>query len=169
MARASKLVTIDAANRDRGKVFLVTEMPPRQSEKWATRALLAVSRSNSSLGAEAGELADSGMAGLAAIGFRALSSLEFEDAEPLLDEMLSCVSFVPDPSKIDQLTQRPLCFPVAPDDIEEVSTLLALRSEVIEIHTGFSPAAFLSTLGETARQKLNSSDTPTSPTPSEPS
>jgi len=107
MARASKLVTIDAANRDRGKVFLVTEMPPRQSEKWATRALLAVSRSNSSLGAEAGELADSGMAGLAAIGFRALSSLEFEDAEPLLDEMLSCVSFVPDPAKIDQLTQRP--------------------------------------------------------------
>jgi len=162
MARKTKLVTIAANDsRDRGKTFWITEMPPRQAEKWATRALLAVSRSGRDMGGDAADLASSGMAGLAALGFQAFARMDFDDAEPLLDEMLSCVSFVPDPTKIDQATQRPLMFPLGPDDIEDVQTLLTLRSEVIEVHTGFSPAAFLSTLGTAAKAKLNSPDTPT--------
>lgn len=165
MARANKIVVIDAENRDKGKAFFLSEMPPRKAEKWAARALLAFGRaSNAEVGADFREaLADAGMAGVAALGIRAFTALSFEDAEPLLDEMLQCISVVPDPARVDQTTRLPYSRPLMDEDIEEVSTLLTLRSEVLELHTGFSVAAFLSRLGQAAKSKFNSSGTPTSP------
>lgn len=170
MARKSKIVTIEAENRDRGKSFLLTEMPPRQSEKWATRALLAFAKTGGNEMPDdfRAELAHAGMAGIAAIGIRAITSINFDDAEPLLDEMLSCVTFVPDLTKLDQMTRQPIVRGLIDDDIEEVATLLTLRSEVMELHLGFSIAAFLSKMGAVARQKLQASlDTSMSPNPSE--
>lgn len=165
MARRTKVVTIDAEGRDRGKSFLITEMAPRKAEKWAARVLFAIAKGGGD-DREAEEVAASGMAGLAAVGLRSLTRVDFPDAEPLLDEMLECVAFVPDKTRLDQTTGQPYFRAMIEDDVEEVSTLLALRSEVIEIHLGFSPAAFLSTLGAAAKAKLNSFDTPTSPNPS---
>lgn len=166
MARRTKIVTVDAEGRDKGKTFLVTEMAPRKAEKWAARVLFAIAKGGGD-DREAEEVAAGGMAGLAAVGLRSFTRVDFDDAEPLLDEMMECVSFIPDKSKLDQTTGEPFKRGLVEDDIEEVSTILALRSEVIEIHTGFSPAAFLSSLGAAAKAKLNSSTTGTSPNPSD--
>ena len=171
MARKTKLVPITTENRDKGKTFLLTEMSPIKAEKWATRALIAIARSGT---AEMPpgfkeELADAGFAGIAALGARALTTIAFDEAEPLLDEMMQCVAIVPDTARVDQMTMLPVVRPMIESDIEEVSTILLLRSEVIELHMGFSPAAFLSTIGAAAKAGLlRSPDTQTSPPQLEP-
>lgn len=171
MARKTQIVTCPLEGRDKGKTYFILEMPPRQAEKWATRALLALGRAG---GVDMPDdmkeqLASVGMAGIAALGIRAFTSIDFDDAEPLLDEMLECVTFVADLTKVDQMTGHPIRRALIEDDIEEVATLPWLRSEVITLHTGFSIAAFLSRLGNAAKGKWLSPDTPTSPPLSEPS
>lgn len=159
--RKTKLVTVPSTegrdNRDTGKTFLLTEMDAVRGEKWATRALLAVASSGVDVPPEVMRM---GMGAIAAVGFRALLTMTFADAEPLLDEMMKCVEFVPDRKKPD-VTRA-----LDNDDIDEVSTIWLLRSELVELHTGFSPAAFLSTLGRAASTTSptpDSSPTPTSP------
>lgn len=154
MARKTKTFTITTEGRDVGKTFLITEMPAVQAEKWAARALLAMSRSGVEIPEEA---MMAGAAALLVAGLRSFTSMAFEDAEQLLDEMFGCVQFVPDVTK--PLITRGLI----DDDVEEVATRMLLRSEVIEIHTGFSVTATLSTLGAAAKAKAGSSDMPTSP------
>lgn len=75
---------------------------------------------------------------LAAIGIRALFGLRFDEAGPLLDELMGCVKAIPDPARPNVIR------PLVADDIEEVATLIQIKSEVFELHTGFSPAAILS-------------------------
>lgn len=86
MARQVINYTVEQDGRDKGKCFVITEMPALQAERWAMRALLALMRSDPEL-PEGTEL--SGMAGLASAGLKALASIRWEDAEPLMDEMLS--------------------------------------------------------------------------------
>lgn len=105
-------------------------MSAAKAERWATRALLAVARSGVDMPDGA---AEAGMATLAVIGLRALSFISFEEAEPLLDEMMECVQIIPDPEKNPNFVRQ-----LVEDDIEEVSTRLYLRAEVFELHTGFS-------------------------------
>lgn len=151
-------MSLGDGNRDNGKVFRLTEMPAVQAEKWAARALLAMSRSGVEIPEEA---MTAGAATLLAAGLRSFTSMAFEDAETLLDEMFHCIQVVPNPSQ--PLVTRALI----DDDVEEVTTRLFLRGEVIEIHTGFSVTANLSKLGAAAKEQTGSSDTPTSPKPSE--
>lgn len=153
--RKEKIVTVPASGgRDAGKHFLITEFSALRAEKWATRALLALASSGMDIPPEVVRM---GAGAIVAVGFRAMLTMAFADAEPLLSEMLQCVQVMPDKSKPDVLR------PLDDEDIEEVSTLLLLRSEVIELHTGFSPADFLSTLGKSAAAPTpDSSDTPTS-------
>ena len=146
-------------NRDAGKAFLITEMPAMRAEKWAARALMAVAASGLDI---PGDVLRMGAPALVAVGFRSLLATSFAEAEPLLDEMMGCVEFIPDRSKPNVTRSLDV------DDIEEVTTLLTLRSEIVEIHVGFSPAAFLSTLGRAAKKPAATSETtPTSPAASE--
>lgn len=163
--RKTKVVPVpstDRDNRDAGKLFFITEMGAVQSEKWATRALLAMASGGIDIPPEVLRM---GMGAVLAAGFRSLMTMAFADAEPLLDEMMQCVSIIPDPKRKD--VTRPL----DDEDIDEVSTLLLLRSEIVELHTGFSIAAFLSNMGKAAQTTDNPTpdtlDTPTSPKPSE--
>lgn len=128
MARKVKTVVITAEGRDVGKTFVLTEMSASRVEKWATRALLALSRSGTELPED---VKDAGLAGIAVLGLRALSGIEYHEAEALLDEMFQCVQVQPSPGIIRPLIE---------DDIEEVSTRVTLRSEVFTLHTGFSIA-----------------------------
>lgn len=128
--RKTKMVTVEAEGRDRGKVFLVTEMPAMQAEAWAIRAFFALA--NAGVELEDG-YENMGMAGLAYVGLRALTRVRYEDAKPLLDEMMTCVKIVPDPS--NPAFARDL---VGQDDVEEAATLMILRAEVFELHTDFS-------------------------------
>lgn len=160
MARKVQTIRIPATppSRDAGKTFLITEMGAAQAEKWATRALMAVAQSGLDIPPDVLRM---GMGALVAVGFRGILTMGFDDAEPLLDEMMSCVQIMPDPKNPS------LVRPVDEEDVEEVTTRLTLRSQVWELHTGFSPAAFLSKLGKAANQTPDTSDSPTSPKPSE--
>lgn len=168
MARRVKTVTITAEGRDKGKTFFLTEMPPRQGEKWALRAGLALAHSGRMDLSDEDKalLTGGGLPAVAALGIRAFAALDFAEAEPLMDEMFACVQFVPDPTKIDQMTQQPIVRPVYDDDIQEIGTILNLRNEVAELHLGFSIAAGLSRIGAAAKKALNISDTSMSPKPS---
>lgn len=164
--RKHKTIVIDIEGRDKGKAFLIVERSAYDAEKWATRALMALGRSGIDVPPEAMQ---AGALGLLLVGIEAFKRMPFEDAEPLLDEMMACVTFVPDPGKIDANTGRPISRPLLQGDdgdLEEVSTLLKLRSEVIELHLGFSLAATLSNLAAAA-QASNQSGISTSPQPAE--
>jgi hypothetical protein len=125
--------------RDQGKALLLTEMPAAKAEKWAMRMFLALKGSESQIPLEVKSL---GMVGVAIIGMNIIlrSTVKFEDLEPLLDEMIDCIQAIPDHSNVT--TARKLL----PGEIEEVSTLAWLRSEILELHTGFSVADALSKL-----------------------
>lgn len=141
--------------RDAGKFFLLTEMPAMATEKWAMRAFLALARS----GVEVpDDIRSAGIAGMAAMGFQALNRLNYEDIEPLLDEMMQCVQICRDPQHKDVGSA------LLPDDIEDVSTILTLRAEVFALHVGFSWADALSKLrSASASPPKELSTTSTSP------
>lgn len=132
MARKVEYLTIEKEGRDQGKTFVITEMPALKAEKWATRAFLALAASGLDLPTDA----NAGMAGIAAIGLDAFRMLDFEKAEPLMDEMMECVRFQPS-------AQAPARDLLMGDegDIEEVSTLLTLRMAVFKLHVNFSTPA----------------------------
>jgi len=85
MARNVLDYTVTTDGRDKGKLFRITEMPASKGEKWAMRAILALM----------GERVDipkgfekKGMSGMAELGLKMFSSLKWESAVPLLDEMM---------------------------------------------------------------------------------
>jgi hypothetical protein len=129
MARKTARVTISQEGRDFGKVFLLTEFPAVRIERWATRALFALTNAGAEL---PDDIEGAGMAGLAAMGLEALQRLSFPEAEPLLQEMLECVQFCPDPKNPDVIR-----FVDWENDIEEVSTIFVLRKEIFVLHAGF--------------------------------
>lgn len=132
MARKTATVTIDAEGRDLGKVFLLREMPASQAEKWAARAFLAMARSGIDI---PDDLAGAGLAGIAAVGLKAIGGLGFAEAEPLMDEMFACIQIIPDPAR--PAVVRAL----VESDTEEISTRLRLRKEVFGLHVDFSGLA----------------------------
>lgn len=161
MARKEKTVTITADGRDRGKVFHIREMPAARAERWAARALLLAARSGANV-----ENVNAGMAGIAVMGITTLMhGVNFPDVEPLLDEMMQCISVKPDPNHPD-LTRPLIDRGADEDDIEEVATRVELRSEVLALHLGFPLADALSKLTPSsapAETEVASSITPTSP------
>jgi hypothetical protein len=123
-------------NRDYKKTFQIREMPAAVAERWATRALLMLAKSGIDLPENA---AGAGWAGIAVLGFKALSHANIAEIQPLLDEMWQCVSIIPD-MRHPQVS-RALMWSGADGegaDIEEPLTLLKLRAEVFNLHTGFS-------------------------------
>lgn len=157
MARRIREVTIpkdSPDNRDAGKLFVLTEMPATQAEKWAAKAFLGMARGGIDI---PDDIKSMGMAGIARLTIGAFGNLRFEDAEPLLDEMFSsCVAFVPDPS--NRSTYRGARIAELPgylgklmeEDIEEVSTRVKLRTEVFDLHLGFFVSAARSILSSAA-------------------
>jgi hypothetical protein len=129
MARRTATVKITAEGRDQNKLFHLTEMPALKAERWAIRALLALARSGVEI---PDEIANAGLAGVAALGMKAFAGLNYDDAEPLLGEMLECVSVISDPSNMN--FHRAL----VDGDLEEVATIAKLRMDVFRLHTNFS-------------------------------
>lgn len=162
MARHERVVMIAAEGRDHGKAFRIREMPAEQAEWWAIRAL-------SLLGGAGADLPDgtveAGIAGLASVeatkglasaltvvGLRTLPGITSPEAlaglKALLDEMMTCVSYVPPTRGGVALPDQSL----AGGDfaqIEEIATRLKLRADVLELHLGFSLAGAVSTSGTT--------------------
>jgi len=135
MARKTATVTISAEGRDKGKVFVLTELSAYEAEDWAGRALFALMNAGVEI---PDNIAEAGLAGVAAMGLKAIAKLPFDSAKPLLDKMMGCVQIQPSPTVTRALI---------PDDIEEVATLLQLRKQVLGLHMDFSMAAAPSTSG----------------------
>lgn len=167
MARKTKLYVVEDEGRDKGKTFVITEMPATRAEDWATRAILV-------LGHAGIDIPDpgAGMAMMAIAGIYALFRADFHEVKPLLDDMMTCVQYVPDPSKRSTETGQPYGRPLmTDDDVEEVATLFNLKQEVFELHTGFSLAVALSqqTTATTDPPASSLPAIPISPLPSAPS
>jgi hypothetical protein len=110
-------------------------MPATQAEKWAAKAFLALARAGVDI---PDNISSAGLAGVAAMGVKALGGMSFADAEPLMDEMFRCVQRVVDPA------QPMFARFLVEDDIEEVATRLKIRMELFKLHIDFSFGAILS-------------------------
>lgn len=131
MARSTLIYTVNDENRDRGKTFVLTELPASQAEAWAMRALLALMAGGVNMPDGFEKL---GMAAMAELGIKALSGLQWQIAKPLLDEMWECVRIMPDPKNAKIIRN------LIEEDIEEISTRVKLRAEVWKLHAGFLKA-----------------------------
>lgn len=143
-------------NRDAGKRFLLEEMPALKAERWARRAIGAMSRQELSVREEFGKL---GFYGFYLLGLQALAGGDMDVIDGLMDEMLTCIKIQESESVV-----RPLG---GDGDIWELSTLYRLRKELVELHMGFTFEDLASTLVSSAveaARRQPSPSTPTSPT-----
>ena len=138
MARKESTVTITTEGRDKGKVFVLTELSCAQSEEWATRALFAMMNAGVEI---PDNLMSAGLAGIAALGLQSLTKINYDAAKPLLDEMFTCIQIRPSQNVTRELVES---------DIEEVATRLQLRKEILYLHIDFFTAAAPSTSGSVA-------------------
>lgn len=135
MARKTLQYVVDDEGRDKGKVFLLEEMPASKSERWALRAFLAMAKNGVEL---PDGIEEAGFAGLSSYGLSLIGKLPFEDADVLMEEVFGCVKILPDPSK-------DFARNLVEDDIEEIATRVKLRVAVFKLHADFSKAAARST------------------------
>lgn len=131
MALKTKQITIENG-RDKGRVFLITEMSAAHADNWAMRALIALANG----GVDLGDLSpQQGMIGMVRVALDALGRLKADDAIPLLNELLDCVQIIPEGGQ-----PRPLNMDF--NDVEDFTTLWRLRKEVFALHTDFLQHAF---------------------------
>ena len=121
--RKELFVTIVDEGRDHGKVYKITEAHAVQADKWGIRAMLALNRNGAQIPDEIMKL---GLIGVLVVGVHKLKGVAWEDLEPLIDEMMTCVEMVPTPSQRNVV--RKLF--IDPNDIEEVSTWWILSSRI---------------------------------------
>lgn len=157
MALKTLDVIIDDEGRDKGKHFRITELSAMQGAKWAMRALFSLGRAGIEVPAD---LAGGGMQSIAYFGAQVLQTMRFEDAEPLLDEMMGCVQILPDPRHPTVI--RPLIMNGTGDDIEEMTTIFRLQKDAIGLHLDFFIRGTPST-GGTPGTPPASKTIPTSP------
>jgi hypothetical protein len=123
--RNSKTITIESG-RDKGKTFVITEMPVVQADDWAMRAIITVANG----GIDVGDLrSEMGMLGIGNILLKALSNIRAEEAIPLLNELLECAQIVPSGGNAREIELN--------TDIRDVKTLFRLRAEAIAVHLDF--------------------------------
>lgn len=132
--RETRTITIDKEGRDKGKTFVLTEMPASKVEKWAARVLIAAFTGEVPASVlEASRVSNAGA--LATALNQVLKGLDWQTVEPLYDELLDCVAIVPNPDKPEAKVQlRPSN---VDNFIEEVGTLARLRLAVLELNFAF--------------------------------
>jgi hypothetical protein len=124
MARKTTRLTIDAAGRDKGKTFVVTELSALDIERWTVRLVLALGKNGVSL---PNVQADSGFAGIAGVLWALVAQVSPAEAETLMATMLEGLKI--DEGKITR--------DLVDGDIEEPETLLQLRMAWVDLHAGF--------------------------------
>lgn len=142
MARRTETITIEDEGRDKGKTFIVTEMPAIAGERWAAQLLKLVIAAGATLpdGAE-----QAGMEGLAAITNMGLPLLTAM-LDPALDVWWSFVAYQHAPNlPVQPINQGDTC------QIEEMATVTRLRVEFLKLHTGFFSPEKASTTGSPSR------------------
>lgn len=152
MPRKTTRITISEEGRDKGKAFVLTELPADQGERWFIRAMLAMVQSGADISPE---VIQGGAASFAALGLQALGGIAWPQLEPLLDEMWECVQY----SHATNLPLQSITVGVN-SQIEEVSTRLALRVAILQLHAGF----FIPEATPTSGQQEGQSEAQNTPT-----
>jgi len=114
--------------RDNGRKFIITEMPAAKAESFAFRVFLALTKNDFQMPEN---IENAGFAALAELGISALRGLNYEDVEPLFNEMMSCVRY-----KMSDGSTRDLF----ESDIEELVTRLKIRAAWWGLHADFLKA-----------------------------
>lgn len=123
MARKTGILTI-TEGRDQGKAFRITEWPALKTERWVLRAVFGLGKAGVEIPPEILQLGAA--ATVYAIASQA-AKLPSRLGLRLSDELMECVK------RVEETADRPL----VEQDIEDVSTLLRLKSEVLKLTFGF--------------------------------
>lgn len=142
---AVKVPDAQWAGRDKGRHFLITEWPAAKSEHWAIRMLLAYNRGGGQIPMDA---VGGGMQLIFMLGINTFlrGQMQADEVIPILDELLECVKVIRDPKVRGPDGAVVATDLVSDDDIEEPLTRSWLRSEVVRLHTNFSPFDMISRL-----------------------
>ncbi len=152
MARKTKEVRIIAgdpeSNRDHGKLFTITEMSAVDTERWASDALHGLAQSGVEL---PDDIKNTGTMGIATLGLKALGGMPSDMLHGLMDRMMETVTFYPDPNRreVSRGYRGTTGQAFLENDIEEIGTLVRLRTECFGLHTGFTWAAVKSLAAQT--------------------
>lgn len=125
MARKEIEVVITDDNRDKGKVFRITEMPATRAQEFADRVFFAAMNCGVKIPSEIGQI---GMAELYAAGISMAEKIPYSWARPMLDMLMEC---------IDLRTEAGTYRKRVETDIEEITTVFKLRTEALKLHFGF--------------------------------
>jgi hypothetical protein len=127
-------------NRDKDKLYRITEWDSARAENWGLRMMFAA---NNGAGQLPLDWSGIGMEGIAILGINTFLRGTSDPGTmiPLLDELLQCVKIVRDPKNPHMAFDL-----VSEDDIAEVATRMWLRGEVLTLHLNFSVSAAVSAL-----------------------
>ena len=126
---ARKEITVTIPDRDRDLTFRIREMPATKLERWVLRALLLLV--GGAAATPTGVDVEKGIAWLSDNALSALGKLDYEEAAPLLDELLACCS------RVDAGIEQQMTPDVVDGVIEDVRTLFRLRKEALALNLGF--------------------------------
>jgi hypothetical protein len=154
MPRRTQTITIEEEGRDKGKVFILTEMPATQGEKWAMQLMYLLTQTGVPL--DAG-LLSSGMSGLATAVSTAGVALLRALQDSSLDAWRDCVRYQHEPNH----PLQPINWDSAACQIEEIKTIGQLRMAVIELHTAFFSPESLSTSASRSPAPIPTGSLPT--------
>jgi hypothetical protein len=148
--------------RDANKTFLISEWTAERAETWGLRALFAYNRGGGEV--PVADIMGRGMEGIFWLGVNTFlrGQMKAEEVQPILNELLECVKIVRDPGRNEVGTGKPIAHDLMPQDIFEIQTRYWLRSEVLELHTGFSVLAVASRLISAAMATEDTSNIQTS-------
>lgn len=125
MARKEIEVVITDDNRDKGKVFRITEMPATKAQEFADRVFFAAMNCGVKVPGDIGQI---GMAELYAAGIVMAERIPYELAKPLLGMLIDCVDLRTEAGTYRKLVES---------DIEEITTVFKLRTEALKLHFDF--------------------------------
>ena len=144
MARKTKTITLEKG-RDKGKSFLITEMPVTKADKWANKAICNLLKAGiDPKGINAELLINTidpnqevkidkmgGMLELATLLGRAYGGVPYDILQDLKEELIDeCVQIIPSGG-------TPRQFINIDDELESLLTLENLRKEALLIHIDF--------------------------------
>lgn len=133
-------VTITEEGPDKGKTFVIRQMPLIQGDRWANRVALALCKSGVDISGltqkgKGGKTEFVGLLDIASvinIALKALGGVEDDVAQALLDELMKHVSL-----KLPSGDTRGV---MVETDIASISTLWKLRIEAIKVNLDFLKA-----------------------------
>lgn len=124
MARKTVNFVVSSEGRDKGKIFVITEMPSAEIERWAMRLFIGLGKNGVSLPQTS---INAGFIGIAAILWTLVAQLPYDEADHLMDWMMRRV----------QINEGKITRELTEDDIEEGETRLAIREEWGKLHSDF--------------------------------